>query len=149
MCTNYNMVQFYRIIRGIWSAMFARVTWSQYHQFCWLPAPLCFHICWFVSLSVCQFVCLADGNITGKHMDKFSWIFLGYVGQDKRKKSGKFEGGAGMFNPLQTRFLFIFLQGNHFLWATLRKNGRTDFHEIVRKVWTWDKEQFVFSGCCG
>ena len=108
----------------------------------------------FSYLLVCKFVCLSVRLFVwwqqyGKTHGQIFMIFLGYVGQDRRKKSGKFEGGAGMFNPLHTRFLFIFLQGNHFLWATIRKNGRTDFHEVVRKVWTWDKEQFVFSGCCG
>ena len=32
---------------------------------------LCFHLCWFVSVSVC----LSVNNITGKCMDRFSWNF--------------------------------------------------------------------------
>ena len=37
-------------------------------------------------------------------------------------------------------FYFIYLQEKLCLWAALWENGWTDFHDILRKVWTWDKE---------
>ena len=63
--------------------------------------------------------------------------FSGYIGQDTGNNLKNL--GVVCLNPC--------IQG---LWATLRKNGWTDSHEIFRKVRTWDKEQSgIFSTCSG
>ena len=71
-------------------------------------------------------------NITGKHMDRFSWNFHEIHRQDIRNNLENLRGD--MFNPLHTGFLFIFFQGNPCLLATLRQNVWTDFHDFLGKI---------------
>ena len=93
----------------------------------------------FVCLSGCLFVCLTLSNITGKRMDRFSWNFQDTMG--KIQETIWYISWMVCFTPLYTGFLFIFFQGNQCLWASLRKNGWTDFREFFRKGRTWGKEQ--------
>ena len=99
----------------------------------------CYYLCWMVKVMfssllvyefVCLFVCLLatlQENAWTDFHEIFRICWLWY-----KEQSGNF--GGGMFNPLHTRFLFIFFQWNPCLWATLWKNGWMDFHEIFRKV---------------
>ena len=113
---------------------------------------LCFHLCWFVCVSV--------SNITGKFINGFPWNF-----QDRSSKIQgtiwKFLGVLCLTPSIQARsylevyssmiqvcYIFFF-QENPCVSATLRENGWTDFHEIFRKNWTWDKEQSETFSCRG
>ena len=109
---------------------------------------LCFHLCWFVSLFVCVFVSfLSVSNITGKHMGRFSSNFQDMLGKIQ-VAIGKIWRVVCLTISMQGFFLYYF-QGNPCLWATLGKNGWTDFHEIFRKGRSWDKEQpQTFVGSC-
>ena len=99
-------------------------------------------VCKFICLFVCLLAKLREHAWTGFH-EIFRIYWARY-----RKQSEK--NGGGMFKPLHTGLLFILFLGNLCLWATLRKNGWTDSHDIFRKVRTWGKEQSgIFSTCSG
>ena len=75
------------------------------------------------------------------------------ISRSHRLKNWQFQSNLSKITRpvLAIKFLrFALFKGNSRLWASLWKNRWMDFHEIFKKVRTWDKERSgTFWGCCG